>query len=203
MSALDLVRQIALQFKNHVRIPFSDSAMEQTIRLRAILLSMAVQAYVVNVRYRWARPQNGGPLPEMRDLLFFAALPVLMCVVGYMGLRLRIWSWSFVVFCAGGSWWIVSQALADQGLFWTRISYFVWRLDARFKFWAGAVWVYRCNSGVHPIQKAKRDLAIALEILRQRCAHSDLVCRNAGRCEVDSDKPSGQTAFYLHFGQAI
>ncbi|MDJ1632207.1 MULTISPECIES: hypothetical protein [Rhizobium] len=106
--------------------------MEQTIRLCAILLSMAVQAYVVNVRYRWARPQNGGPLPEMRDLLFFAALPVLTCVVGYMGLRLRIWSWSFVVFCAGGSWWIISQALADQGLFWTRVSYGNWMLNLSF-----------------------------------------------------------------------
>ncbi|EJK87298.1 hypothetical protein PMI03_01309 [Rhizobium sp. AP16] len=132
ISALDLVRQIALRFKNHVRIPFSDSPMEQTIRLCAILLSMAVQAYVVNVRYRWARPQNGGPLPEMRDLLFFAALPVLTCVVGYMGLRLRIWSWSFVVFCAGGSWWIISQALADQGLFWTRVSYGNWMLNLSF-----------------------------------------------------------------------
>jgi small-conductance mechanosensitive channel len=100
-----------------------DSLIERWFRLALLFAAMCFQAQLVDERYKWARPQNGGPLPTSRDLMFFAALPALVFAVGYLGKNLRVWSWAFVLFYIYESYWVIHQVFLDDGSAFTRIFY--------------------------------------------------------------------------------
>ena len=81
------------------------------------------QILAIDMRYAWARRQNGWNIATVRELVDYPMMSIIAYIIGVLGNNLRIWSWLFLAYLLFMTLWVMNHGLADDGQAFTRAYY--------------------------------------------------------------------------------
>lgn len=96
---------------------------QSKFRLLVTLVYTIIQVLAIDMRYAWARRQNGWNIATLRELVDYPLMSVFGYIIGVLGNSLRIWSWLFLAYFLVMTLWVMNRVLADDGQAFTRAYY--------------------------------------------------------------------------------
>ena len=102
---------------------FLDHATERHLRFGLLIVLMLIEAWLVTTQFNLALLRGTGNPAKIEDQIWLAMVPLTGIAIGWLGSRLRLWSWAFLFLGLFSLYWVYVFLVQPDNSLLTRLSY--------------------------------------------------------------------------------